>query len=187
MSSYPRFVKAGTALKNNILTYGGLPQTNTTMDRPHILLNTGKNDTQVSNNLTNTKIRFIFIDMNDCLQSTHSLAQIPDGNVVLLSDNLLCSQRVLLGNKEAVTACFVSISDKADATKGNLRYLDDPGIEDLKAATGSMFVTPALIGMANEGADPHLIILPKLFPFEIGESALIGHHIKDALPKCTVT
>ena len=112
--SYTRFKNAGTALKKDILNYGSLPQTNPTMDRKHILLNTGKNDSQVSNNLTNNKIRFIFIDTNDCLQSTHSLAQIPNGYVGILGDDLMSSQRVILGNIEAVTACFVSIIYKAD-------------------------------------------------------------------------
>ena len=156
------------------------------MDRKHILFNTGKNDSQVSNNLTNNKVRFIFIGMDNCVQSVHSLARILTDYVGILGEDLMSSQQVLLGNIEAVTACFVSIIDKEDTTKGDLRFLNNPGTEDLLAVNeNEKYIMTALTGMTDEGSDPQLTILPKLFPLEIGESVPIRHHLKDLLPKCT--
>ena len=35
----------------------------------------------------------------------------------------------------------------------------------------------------NDGADSQIIIVPKMFPFELGENIPSGHNLKDPLPK----
>ena len=81
---------------------------------------------------------------------------------------------------------FFYISDKEDDTQGSLWFLDDPGTEELKAAsTSSVYITPTLLGMINDGADPQFTILPKILPLKIGEKVPFGHNLKDSLPKCT--
>ena len=118
--SYQHLKHAVKALKSGHKTYGDPPQTNPTMNQKHLLLKTGKNDPQVSNNLMNNKVCWAFIDKEHNIQSVHSLASTPADFVGILGDELDSNQRVLLVDAATVTACFVSISDKEDATQGNL-------------------------------------------------------------------
>ena len=114
--SYQRLKNAFKALKSGHRTYGDLSQTHPTMDRKYLLLNTGKNDSQVFNNLMNNKICWALIDKEHNIQSVHRLASTPAGFLGILGDELDSNQRVLLGNAATVTAYFVFISDKEDAT-----------------------------------------------------------------------
>ena len=83
-------------------------------------------------------------------------------------------------------SCFVSIGDKADATQGNQQFLTEPGTDELKAVGSTdTYVSPALLGMANDRADPQIVIVPKSFPLKLGESIPFGHSLKDPLPECT--
>ena len=49
-----------------------------------------------------------------------------------------------------------------------------------------MYVTPTLIGMANDRADPQIAILCKILPIMIGETVPFGHSLNDPLPECTL-
>ena len=35
----------------------------------------------------------------------------------------------------------------------------------------------------NDGADSQIVIVPKMFPFELGENIPSGHNLKDSLPE----
>ena len=163
------------ALKSGLKTYGDLPQADPTMDQKHLLLNTGKDYPQVSNNLMNNKVCWAFIDTDHNIQSVHSLVNTTDGYAGILGDKLDSNKRVLLGGVTTLTSCFVSIGDKEVATKGNQQFLDEPGTEELKAAGDLpvLYITPTLLSMVNKSmvnnrADSQIVALPKNFPFKLG-------------------
>jgi len=175
------------AIKNGLKTFGDLPQTNPTMDRKHFLLKTCTNNLQAPNNLMNTKIRWTFINSKHTIQPIHSLMNTISGYVAILGDELDKSQRVLLSDAAALMSCFVSIGDKADTTQGNQQFLVEPGTEELKAiGSTDTYVSPALLGMANDEADPQIAIVSKISPLQLGESIPFGHSLKDPLPECTL-
>ena len=118
------------------------------------------------------------------MQVIHSLVLTTKGYVGILGDKLDSNQRVLLGGLAALTSCFISIGDKGVATAGNQRFLDEPGSEELTAVGDPphAFITPPHLGM-NDGADSQIIIVPKMFPFELGENIPSGHNLKNLLPE----
>ena len=149
-----RWKHAVKVLESGIKTFRGLPQTDPTMNRKNLLLNTGKKDSQEINNLMNNKVHWAFVDTENNIQSVHSLVHTADSYVGILGDELDSNQRVLLSSVTNLTSCFVSIGDMDVATTGNQQFLDEPGTKELKAVSGPpvSFMTPALLGM-NEGAD----------------------------------
>ena len=184
---YSRWKHISEALTKGVNTFGDLPQTDPTMDRKHFLLNTGTNDLQAPNNLMNTKLRWAFIDSEHTIQLIHSMINTASGWVAILGDELDSSQRVLLGKTPTLMSCVISIGDKEDATQGNQRIIEEPSTEDLLAiGSTTAYVSPTLLGMANEGADPQIIVTPKIFPLELGESIPLGHNLKGPLPECTL-
>ena len=171
-----RWKHAVAALESRKTTWGDLPQKDPTMDRKSILMNAGTNDHREVNNLMNSKIHWAFIDEDNTIQSIHSLVLTSEGYVGILGEELDSNQRVLLGGVTALTSCFISIGDKVVAIAGNQRFLDEPGTEELKAVGGPplTFITPFLLGM-DEGADSQVVVAPKIFPFELGETIPVGH------------
>ena len=188
--SYQRLKHAVKVLESGLKTYGDLPQTDPTMNRKNLLLNTGKNDPQVTNNLMNNKVCWAFIDTENIIQSVHSLVHTADDYIGILGDKLGdkldSNQRVLLGGVTTLTPCVISIGNKEVATKGNQRFLNDPGTKELKAVGGPpvSYITPALLGMTNKEADSQIVIVPNIFPFELRENILFRQSLKDPLPKC---
>ena len=183
---FSRWKHISEAFTKGLNTFGDLPQTDPTMDRKHFLLNTGTNDLQAPNDLMNTKTRWAFIDSEHTIQLMHSMINTTSGWVAILGDELDSSQRVLLGDTSTLLSCVISIGDKEDATQGNQRIIEEPSTEDLLAiGSTTAYVSPTLLGMANEGADPQIIVAPKIFPLELGESIPLGHNLKDPLPECT--
>ena len=185
MVSSLRWSKFAEAIKHGVRTYNDLPMTAPTMDRKYFLLHAGVNDPQTTNDLMNTKVRWAFIDSNHTIQPVHSLMNTTQGYVAIIGNEIDSSQRVLLGPVDKVTACWISIANKESATQGNQQIIEDPSIEDFKAVgTGDNFVSPALLGMAEDGMDPNLVLVPKMFPIELGEKVPFDHNIKDPLPEC---
>ena len=127
---------AANALGSGKKTYGDLPQTDSTMDRKSILLNSGKNNPREVSNLMNNKACWAFVDKDNIIQSIHSLVLTTEGYVGILGDELDSNHQVLLGGVTTLTSCFVSIGEKGVATAGNQRFLDEPGTKELKATDG---------------------------------------------------
>ena len=77
------------------------------------------------------------------------------------------------------------VGDKGVVTTGNQQFLDEPGTEELKTTGGlpPTFITPALLGM-NEGADSQIVVVPKIFPLDLGETIPFGHSLENPLPVC---
>ena len=79
------------------------------------------------------------------------------------------------------------VGDKGVVTTGNQQFLDEPGTEELKTTGGlpPTFITPALLGM-NEGADSQIVVVPKIFPLDLGETIPFGHSLENLLPICNL-
>ena len=80
------------ALTGGLKTWGDLPQTDPTMDRKSILLNTGQNDPLEINNLMNNKVRWAFADEENTIQLIHSLVLTTEVYVGILRDKLCSNQ-----------------------------------------------------------------------------------------------
>ena len=173
------------SLKSGLKTYNDLPQTDSTMDCKSLLLNTDKNNFCEVNNLMNNKIYWAFVNKENIIQSIYSLLLTTEGCVGILRDELDSNQQVLLAGVTTLTSYFVSIGDKGVTTAGNQQFLDEPGTEELKAVGGPppTFITPPLLGM-NEEVDSQIVVIPKIFPLELGETIPFGYSLENPLTIC---